>query len=127
MEKADIWARLAAPLPEGVISWRQDGRPVQRDGKYFARFVCYIDANTVRERLDAVVPGEWDLTLDLLPPLSGGDEAGEAIRSELGQSASLDGKRGKRQRNQARHDSILVEVVGRCGWSWSSVVSRCCS
>ncbi len=79
MEKVDIWARLAAPLPEGVISWRQDGRPVQRDGKYFARFVCYIDANTVRERLDAVVPGEWDLTLDLLPPLSGGDDAGEAM------------------------------------------------
>ena len=79
MEKADIWARLAAPLPEGVISWRQDGRPVQRDGKYFARFVCYIDANTVRERLDAVVPGEWDLTLDLLPPLSGGDDAGESM------------------------------------------------
>lgn len=78
MEKADLWARLAAPLPEGVISWRQDGRPVQRDGRYFARFVCYIEANTVRERLDAVVPGEWDLTLDLLPPLSGGDEAGES-------------------------------------------------
>ena len=79
MEKADIWAKLAAPLPEGVISWRQDGRPIQRDGKYFARFVCYIDANTVRERLDAVVPGEWDLTLDLLPPLAGGDVAGEAM------------------------------------------------
>lgn len=79
MDKADIWASLAAPLPEGVISWRQDGRPIQRDGKYFARFVAYIDANTVRERLDGVVPGEWDLTLDLLPPLAGGDDAGEAM------------------------------------------------
>jgi hypothetical protein len=35
-----------------------------RDGKYFARFVAYIEANTVRERLDAVVPGEWGLTLE---------------------------------------------------------------
>jgi hypothetical protein len=33
--------------------------------------VAYIEANTVRERLDAVVPGEWDLTLELLPPVAG--------------------------------------------------------
>jgi len=69
MDKLDIWASLAAPLPAGVVSWRQDGKPTQRDGKYFARFVAYIEANTVRERLDSVVPGEWDLTLELLPPL----------------------------------------------------------
>jgi hypothetical protein len=42
---------------------------VERDGRFYARFVAYVDANTVRERLDRVVPGEWDLTLDLLPPL----------------------------------------------------------
>ncbi len=74
LDKADIWAKLAAPLPDGVISWRQDGRPVQRDGGFFARFVAYIEANTVRERLDSVLPGEWDLTLELLPPLASGDE-----------------------------------------------------
>ena len=77
MDKTDIWSKLAAPLPTGVISWRQDGRPVQRDDKYIARFVAYIDANTVRERLDAVVPGEWDLTLELLPTLPQQDENGE--------------------------------------------------
>lgn len=66
-EKLDIWSKLSAPLPPGVIAWRQDGKPVQRDGKFVARFVCYIEANTVRERLDSVVPGEWDLTLDYLP------------------------------------------------------------
>ena len=65
----DVWAQLAAPLPQTAISWRQDGRPVQRDGKFYARFVAYVDANTVRERLDSVVPGEWNLTLDLLPPM----------------------------------------------------------
>lgn len=32
MDKMDIWARLSAPLPTGVISWRQDGRAVERDG-----------------------------------------------------------------------------------------------
>ncbi|MFN2567890.1 MAG: hypothetical protein ABR499_23100, partial [Gemmatimonadaceae bacterium] len=62
MDRMDIWSKLAAPLPAGVISWRQDGRPIQRDGKFFARFVAYVEANTVRERLDTVVPGEWDLT-----------------------------------------------------------------
>jgi hypothetical protein len=74
-EKADIWTQLAEPLPNGVISWRQDGKVIARDGKFFARFVCFIEANTARERLDNVVPGEWDLTLELLPqlPLDEGD------------------------------------------------------
>src|SRR5215211_7296906 len=76
-DKMDIWAQLSAPLPAGVISWRQDGRAIQRDGKFVARFVAYIDANTVRERLDGVVPGEWDLTLELLPSLAQHDENGE--------------------------------------------------
>ena len=74
LDKVDIWSALAAPLPPGVISWRQDGRPISRDGRYISRFVAYIEANTVRERLDAVVPGEWDLTLELLPPVTGLDE-----------------------------------------------------
>ena len=76
-DRMDLWSQLSAPLPAGVISWRQDGRPIQRDGKFFARFVAYIDANTVRERLDGVVPGEWDLTLDLLPTIAA-DENDEA-------------------------------------------------
>ena len=74
MDKTDVWSKLAAPLPGGVVSWRQDGKPSARDGRYFARFVAYIEANTVRERLDSVVPGEWDLTLELLPPIAGADD-----------------------------------------------------
>lgn len=74
LDRIDVWAALAAPLPPGVISWRQDGRPVSREGRHLARFVAYIEANTVRERLDSVVPGEWDLTLELLPPVAGLDE-----------------------------------------------------
>jgi len=69
IEKTDVWSKLSAPVPAGAISWRQDGKVTARDGKYFARFVAYIEANTVRERLDAVVPGEWDLTLELMPTL----------------------------------------------------------
>jgi hypothetical protein len=76
-EKADIWSRLAEPLPNGVVFWRQDGKVIARDGKYFARFVAYIEANSVRERLDAVVPGEWDLTLELLPPLPSMDDGND--------------------------------------------------
>jgi hypothetical protein len=76
IEKTDVWAKLAAPVPSGTISWRQDGKVTARDGKYFARFVAYIEANTVRERLDTVVPGEWDLTLELLPTLAGEDGDG---------------------------------------------------
>src|SRR3954454_12345444 len=77
LDKTDIWSALSAPLPPGVISWRQDGRPIARDGRYIARFVAYIEANTVRERLDTVVPGEWDLTLELLPTLPAVEDATE--------------------------------------------------
>jgi len=77
---ADVWARLAAPLASEAISWRQDGKAISRDGKSIARFVAYVEANTVRERLDSIVPGEWDLTLTPLPPMAG-EPAGEATCS----------------------------------------------
>lgn len=73
---ADVWARLSAPLPADSIFWRQDGKPIAREEKFFARFVAYVEANTVRERLDTVVPGEWDLTLTPLPTLMS-DDPGE--------------------------------------------------
>ena len=75
-ENSDVWGRLAAPVPSSAISWRQDGKVTARDGKYFARFVAYVEANTVRDRLDTVVPGEWDLTLELLPQAPGEDGEG---------------------------------------------------
>ena len=36
LDKTDIWSALSAPLPPGVISWRQDGRPISRDGRHIA-------------------------------------------------------------------------------------------
>ena len=73
---ADVWARIAAPLPAEAISWRQDGKPINRDGRTLARFVAFIEANTVRERLDAIVPGEWDLTLTALPNMPTSEASG---------------------------------------------------
>lgn len=70
---ADVWVRLAAPIAVRSIFWRQYGKPIEREGKFLARFVACIDANTVRERLDAVVPGEWDLTLTQLPAIPNDD------------------------------------------------------
>ena len=81
----DVWTRLAAPIPARSIFWRQGGKAVEREGKFFARFVACIDANTVRERLDAVVPGEWDLTLTQLPaiPTDGPKETSCSFKASL--------------------------------------------
>jgi hypothetical protein len=65
-DTSDIWQRLTASLNPSEISWRIDSKPKQRDGRFYARFVSYVEAGTVRERLDSVVPGEWDLTLEAL-------------------------------------------------------------
>jgi hypothetical protein len=84
-DTTDVWAKLAAPVPADVISWRQDGKVTARDGRFFARFVAYVEASTVRDRLDTVVPGEWDLTLELLPAVPGedGDPAQYAFKARL--------------------------------------------
>jgi len=73
-----LWGELAAPVPASEVQWRINGRPKARDGKFFAPFVAYIDAQFVRDRLDSVVPGEWDLTLELLPALTANGD-GEAL------------------------------------------------
>lgn len=88
-DKHDIWKALAAPLDPSAVQWRQNGKPKPQGSGYAAPFVAYIEANTVRERLDAVVPGEWDLTLDLMPPLLsvGGD--GDANDTPVAYKARL--------------------------------------
>jgi hypothetical protein len=82
------WAALAAPIPAEKISWRQDGRAIARGDQTFARFVCYIDAGTVRERLDAIFPGRWELDITPLPQVTtadadGVDNTGVAFRATL--------------------------------------------
>lgn len=64
----DTWQRLAAPFPPEAIRWRQQGKPVpSRRGGHVARFMPFITADQVRERLEKVVPGGWDCTLWPLP------------------------------------------------------------
>jgi hypothetical protein len=82
----DIWAKLAAEVDKSAVAWRQDGKAVARGRKFVARFVCYIEANTVRERLDSVVPGNWDLTLESLPAVpdaDGVESAGCAFKARI--------------------------------------------
>ncbi len=69
-ELRDRFLALARPLDARVIQWRQGGKPVEshkRKGEFNARFVAYIEAGIVRERLDDVFPGEWHLELEALP------------------------------------------------------------
>ncbi len=69
LDKPNLWSALAAPLDADATAWRPEGAPVARDGGWYVRYAAHPSANAVRERLDRVVPGEWDLTLELLPPL----------------------------------------------------------
>lgn len=74
----DIWAAIAAPLDPADVQWRQQGKPKARaSGGFAAPFVAYVDSQLVRARLDAVVPGNWDFTIEALPPSS--DENGVAL------------------------------------------------
>lgn len=71
MSEESVWARLARPFPTDVVEWRRDGKvlttPTDKGPRYKARFVAYLRAEAIRERLDAVCPGRWDLTLTVLP------------------------------------------------------------
>jgi hypothetical protein len=82
-QDATVWTRLAASVPSTAIQWRPDGRPVTRNGQQAVRQVAYIDTQLVRERLDAVVPGEWDLHLEPLPPIDTDGERLYAFRARL--------------------------------------------
>ena len=66
VEASVVWTQLGLPLPLASIKWRQDGKPVASGGKFFARFVPYIDQQTVIERLDASAPG-WTFSVDTVP------------------------------------------------------------
>lgn len=64
--QADVWSRIAAPLPPHAIEARLDSKPKESrntPGQYFGRFLLYVRAQYVVQRLDEVVPGEWDFSL----------------------------------------------------------------
>lgn len=64
----DVWVSLAVPAT--AILWRWDGKTMARGGRFFARFVAYVEANNARQRLDDIEAGQWDLFLTPLAPLS---------------------------------------------------------
>jgi hypothetical protein len=70
---ARIFEALAAPLPQEEIKWRQVDKPTERGGKYFARYVAYIEAGFVRRLFDEVALGRWSLNYNELP-VGQGDE-----------------------------------------------------
>jgi hypothetical protein len=53
-----IAEKLKAPFPKEIISWRVQGSPYEKNGKYSALALAYIDARDVMNRLDEVVGAE---------------------------------------------------------------------
>lgn len=52
--------KLSEPFPKDAVHWRVQGSPYERDGKYSAMALAYIDARDVMDRLDAAVgPSNW--------------------------------------------------------------------
>lgn len=81
MTEPTVWQKLAAPLPKDRIDWRIDGKPKGRDGKFFARFVAYIDAHFVRERLDEASESDWESRLTVLPQYDVRDRDGVIVET----------------------------------------------
>ncbi|HEY7235481.1 MAG TPA: Rad52/Rad22 family DNA repair protein [Gemmatimonadaceae bacterium] len=75
-----LWAkRLAEPLAESDIAWRQSGKPSDRNGKKVAQFVAYVNAEMMRRRLDEAAAGQWELSLECLPAYSKTDKNGQVV------------------------------------------------
>jgi hypothetical protein len=63
-EGKTIWELLAEPMPDDVVKWRQSTKPKKmQDGSFKSLYVCYVEGTTVRQRLEAVVPGRWSETI----------------------------------------------------------------
>lgn len=45
---------LSAPFPLDAVHWRVQGQPYEREGKYSAMALAYLDARDVMDRLDEV-------------------------------------------------------------------------
>lgn len=53
-------ADLAAEFPRAAVHWRVQGKPYERNGKFAAMALAYIDARDVMDRLDQVCgPANW--------------------------------------------------------------------
>lgn len=53
-------AALSAPFDRAAVHWRAQGTPIERNGKWSAMALAYIDARDVMDRLDDVCgPENW--------------------------------------------------------------------
>ena len=53
-------ADLSKPFPQDAVHWRVQGTPIERNGKWSAMALAYIDARDVMDRLDEVCgPENW--------------------------------------------------------------------
>lgn len=53
-------ADLSKPFPQSAVHWRVQGKPIERNGKWSAMALAYIDARDVMDRLDDVCgPENW--------------------------------------------------------------------
>lgn len=51
---------LSAPFDNSAVHWRVQGTPIERNGKWSAMALAYIDARDVMDRLDEVCgPANW--------------------------------------------------------------------
>lgn len=54
------WENLSAEFPKEAVHWRVQGTPYERNGKFSAMALAYIDARDVMDRLDDVCgPDGW--------------------------------------------------------------------
>lgn len=57
--------RLSLPFPRSAVHWRVQGSPYERDGKFSAMALAYLDARDVMDRLDEVCGGDrWQSQFD---------------------------------------------------------------
>lgn len=121
-QQTDVWARLREPMEARDIQWRIDGKSTERDGRHFARVVAYCDVPAVFRRLDAVVPGEWDYTAEVIPG-TGTDNNGQpvvavkgrlqvlgVIREDVGQGADYKTANTDAFKRTARLFGIALEL-----------------
>lgn len=53
-------ADLSKPFPQAAVHWRAQGTPIERQGRWIAMALAYLDARDVMDRLDEVCgPENW--------------------------------------------------------------------
>lgn len=67
LSREERFARLTDPLPMHAIEGRQDGAPKKDGERTYARFVLYVEAWYVAQRLDTFFGGDWSLDIEPLP------------------------------------------------------------